>query len=44
VTKDPGADPELNDPHGVTLNLKRSVLAKERQNMIADCKRPIVAG
>jgi hypothetical protein len=26
------------------LNFQRSVLAKERQNMIADCKRPIVAG
>src|SRR3977135_961602 len=44
VTKGPGADAELTDPPGVTLNFQRSVLAKERQNMIADCKRPIVAG
>jgi hypothetical protein len=44
VTKGPGANPEFNQPHGVTLNFLRAVLAKERQNMIADCKRSIVAG
>src|SRR4051812_42837092 len=43
VTKGPGADSQLNDPHGVTLNFQGPVLAKERQNMIADWKRPIVA-
>ena len=43
MTKGPGADPELNDPYGVTLNFQGPVLAKERQDMIADCERPIVA-
>jgi hypothetical protein len=44
MTQGPGANPELDQPYSVTLILQRPVLANERQNMIAGCKRPIVAG
>jgi hypothetical protein len=43
MTEGPTIYPELNHPHGIALNFKRAVLAKERQYMITDRERPVIA-
>ena len=44
MTKGPIIYLELNHPHGIALNFQRAVFAKERQYMITDRERPVIAG
>ena len=44
MTKGPIIYLELDHPHGIALNFQRAVFAKERQYMITDRERPVVAG
>ena len=44
MTKGPIIYLELNHPHGIALNFQRAVFAKERQYMVTDRERLVVAG